>query len=135
MERGTGLEPVNSVLSGLPSNGDRRFTTKLTQRYIYYSTLRVPRANLTTFRYWVLDQFHWLNPPPVLKFKKEAFMAMSNGCSNAWGGEGYTAGYKSIKGTIPCIPACPAGISAGIRNPFNYLYRLGYERGQQAAEA
>ena len=32
VERGTGLEPVNSVLSGLPSNGDRRFATKLTQR-------------------------------------------------------------------------------------------------------
>jgi hypothetical protein len=59
-------------------------------------------------------------------------MATSNDCSNAWR-EGYIAGYKSIKGTIPGVPARPAAIPAGIRDPVDYFYRLGYERGQQAA--
>lgn len=59
-------------------------------------------------------------------------MATSSECSTAWK-NGYVAGYKSIKGMIPAIPARPAGIPAGVKNATDYFYRLGYDAGIQAA--
>jgi hypothetical protein len=60
-------------------------------------------------------------------------MATSNECSTAWT-NGYVAGYKSIKGMIPAVPARPAGIPSGVTNATDYFYKLGYAAGVQAAK-
>ena len=59
-------------------------------------------------------------------------MATSSECGTAWT-NGYIAGYKSIKGMIPSVPARPGGIPPNVTNAIDYFYKLGYSAGVQAA--
>ena len=55
-------------------------------------------------------------------------MATSEQCNQAWK-DGYSAGYKSIRGTLPAIPPRPATYPPGVDDPIRYFYQIGYVAG------
>ena len=58
-------------------------------------------------------------------------MATSEQCNEAWK-NGFIAGHRTVRNTIPPIPPRPASHPGGV-DPIDYFYRKGYELGVERA--